>query len=382
MFNNFVRFVQEMYSTTELIPLHAPQFNGNEKKYLLEAIDSTFVSSVGEFVDKFEHKVAEYTGVKYAVATVNGTAALHMALQLSGVRKDTEVITQSLTFVATCNAIYYCNAKPIFIDVDKETLGLSPVSLKAFLEEYGELRNDGCCWNKKSNKKIAACLPMHTFGFPVRLQEIKKICDDYHIELVEDAAESLGSLYKNKHVGMFGKISAISFNGNKIITSGGGGMILTNSKELAIRAKHLTTTAKIAHRWNFEHDDIGYNYRLPNLNAALGVAQMEELPERLASKRIIAQHYQKWGDDYGLQFMREPYETRSNYWLNVALTQDQQQRDIMLEVTNKHDIMTRPTWSPMHKLRMNNGCQRDELINTLWIHERVVNVPSSAHFKN
>ena len=272
-------------STTGFIPLHEPQFRGSEKKYLLEAIDSTFVSSVGKFVVQFEQKVAEYTGAKHAIATVNGTAALHIALKLTGVENNNEVITQSLTFVATCNAIRYCGATPLFLDVDRSTLGLSAKSVKNFLSQHSEIREDGFCWNKTSNNKISACLPMHTFGFPVELDKIKTVCDQYKIPLVEDAAESLGSLYHEKHTGTIGKLAVLSFNGNKIITTGGGGMILTNDDQLAKRAKHITTTAKIPHQWEFIHDEIGYNYRLPNLNAALGVAQMELLPEYIKNER-------------------------------------------------------------------------------------------------
>ena len=378
MFDDFVRFVRKLYDTEGFIPLYEPKFIGNEKKYLIETIDSTYVSSVGKFVNEFEHKVAEYTGIKYAIATVNGTAALHISLKLSGVEQGTEVITQSLTFVATCNAIRYCGAKPVFIDVDRSTLGLSPQSLENFLEKYCELRDDGYCWNKSSGRRIVACLPMHTFGFPVQLDEIKQICNRYNINLVEDAAESLGSLYKGHHTGGGGKLSAISFNGNKIVTTGGGGMILTNDEDLAVRAKHITTTAKVPNNWVFEHDEVGFNYRLPNLNAALGVAQMESLPTYLESKRNLAKQYQEWGDNYGLKFVQEPDNTQSNYWLNVAVTRDKEQRDAMLETTNKYNVMTRPAWIPMHKLAINQDCLKGSMVNTEWLNERIVNVPSTV----
>ena len=378
MFNDFVHFVRDLYDTEEFVPLHTHKFSGNEKKYLLETIDSTFVSSVGEFVNEFERKLAEYTGIKYAIATVNGTAALHVSLKLAGVELDTEVITQSLTFVATCNAIRYCGATPIFVDVEQSSLGLSPLSLETFLEENCELRNDGFCWNRSSNRRIAACLPMHTFGFPVQLDEIKQVCDRYNIDLVEDGAESLGSLYKGCHTGGVGKISIISFNGNKIITTGGGGMILTNNEELAIRSRHITTTSKVPHRWAFEHDEVGYNYRLPNLNAALGMAQMESLPSYIENKRSLARQYREWGDEHGLKFVQEPDNTRSNYWLNVAVTQDKQQREAMLETSNNNNVMTRPIWIPMHKLAINQDCQKGDLTNTEWLYERLVNVPSSV----
>jgi len=377
MFDDFVNFVRDLYSTQGPIPLHAPQFNGNEKKYLIETIDSTFVSSVGKFVDCFENSVQDYTGIKYAIATVNGTAAIHLALKLSGAARDTEVITQSLTFIATCNAIRYCEANPVFVDVNKSTLGLSPQSLQEFLEEYCELRDDGFCWNKSTNRRIVACLPMHTFGLPVQLDEIKNICDQFHIELIEDASESMGSFYKEQHTGYIGKLSAMSFNGNKIITSGGGGMILTNDEELAHTAKHITTTAKIPNILSFEHDQIGYNYRLPNLNAALGVAQMENLPIYVENKRLLARNYQDWGSENGLIFIKESPDTRSNYWLNVAITENQKSRDLMLKVTNKSKVMTRPAWTPMHKLSMNHDCQKGDMKNTEWLFSRIVNVPSS-----
>jgi len=376
VFNDFVVFVQDLYSSNKFIPLHAPVFNGNEKKYLLETIDSTFVSSVGEFVDEFENKVAEYTSSKYAIATMNGTAALHIALKLSGVKQNMEVITQSLTFVATCNAINYCGAKPVFVDVDRSTLGLSPQSLESFIKEYCELRDDGFCWNKSSNRQIKACLPMHTFGFPVQLDEIKNICDQYNIELIEDAAESLGSFYKGNHTGNTGKISAISFNGNKIITTGGGGVILTNDEVLAEQAKHITTTAKLSHQWEFHHDELGYNYRLPNINAALGVAQMEVLPEYLKNKRETAHKYKDWGDENGMKFMIEPNNTVANYWLNTALLENRQQRDKLLKITNDNNVMTRPIWKPMHQLEMNTDCQQTKLTNTEWLADRIVSVPS------
>ena len=377
MFEDFIHFVRDLYETDSYIPLHEPCFNGNERKYLMETIDTTFVSSVGEFVNDFEIKLAEYTGVKHAIASVNGTAALHVALKLSGVKENTEVITQSLTFVATSNAIRYCGAKPVFIDVDKSTLGLSPKSLEAFLSEYGELRDDGCCWNKYSDNRIVACLPMHTFGIPVKLDEIKKICDKYNLLIVEDAAESLGSFYKQKHTGNIGQLSAISFNGNKIITTGGGGVILTNNEELSNKVKHITTTAKIPHQWEFEHDEIAFNYRLPNLNAALGLAQMELLPSFVENKRWVANQYHDWGKDNGLTFFEEPKNTCTNYWLNIVITADKEQRDLMLHSTNNNNIMTRPTWTPMHRLEINQDCQTGELANTNWLYDRVVSVPSS-----
>ena len=375
-----MHFVRELYNSDDFIPLHAPIFKGNEKRYLNETIDSTYVSSVGGYVDQFEQRVAEFVGAKHAIATVNGTAALHMALQLVGVEKNTEVITQSLTFVATCNAICYCNAVPVLIDVDRSTLGLSPAALADFLDEYCEMHDDGSCWNKETKRRVVACLPMHTFGFPVKLDEIKQICDRNGIALVEDAAESLGSFYKDKHTGMTGKAAAISFNGNKIITTGGGGMILTDDDELALRARHITTTAKRADQWEFVHDEVGYNYRLPNLNAALGVAQMERLSEHLKSKRKIAQAYQQWGNEKGVQFIADPLNARSNYWLNTMLLDDREERDQFLMQTNEAGVMTRPSWVPMHQLAMYKDLLTGSLCNTNILHECLLNVPSSASF--
>jgi aminotransferase in exopolysaccharide biosynthesis len=378
--SSFVKFVQEIYSTTEYIPLHAPKFEGNEIKYLSDTIDSTYVSSVGKFVDLFEQKVLEYTGSRHAIATVNGTSAIHIALKLVGVEKDSEVITQSLTFVATCNAIRYCGAKPLFVDVDRYGLGLSVESLTEFLEQNSEVRDDGLCWNKTTNRRISACLPVHTFGFPARVDKIKIICDKYKIPLVEDAAESLGSFYHQVHTGTIGKLSALSFNGNKIITTGGGGMILTNDDWLAERARHITTTAKVPHKWGFSHDEIGYNYRLPNINAALGVAQMESLPKQIKNKRKIANQYQKWGEEHGIKFLKEPTNALANYWLNVIIMQDKEQRDLMLEVTNSSKVMTRPVWTPMHKLTINQDCQYSNMVNTDWLADRILNVPSGVNY--
>jgi len=381
MYSSFVKFVQELYGTKEPISLHSPRFEGNEKRYLLETIDSSFVSSVGEFVNRFEQSVAEYTGSNYAIATINGTSALHIALKLAGVEPGTEVITQSFTFIATCNAIRYCNAIPIFVDVDSKTLGLSHQSLQTFLESHAEIRDDGNCWNKTTNRRISVCLPMHSFGFPAELDHLNKLCSQYNIVLVEDAAESLGSFYKDQHTGTIGKIAIISFNGNKITTTGGGGIILTSDPEIARRAKHITTTAKIPHQWNFVHDDVGYNYRLPNLNAALGLAQMESLPKYLKQKRTIAEQYQQWGKDNGVQFLKEPKNTQSNYWLNALLTESKEERDQWLSKTNEMGVMTRPAWTPMHQLLINQDCITSDLSTTEWLFDRLINVPSSVNIK-
>jgi perosamine synthetase len=377
MFEDVINFIQDTYKTKESIPLHEPRFFGNEKKYLNECIDSTFVSSVGKFVDEFEEKIANYTGAKYAIATSNGTSALHISLLLVDVDKNSEVITQPLTFVATCNAISYCGAKPIFVDVDKDTMGLSPSALKYFLENHTRVKKQQCI-NNKTGKVIKACVPMHTFGHPCRIDEIKDICDHYHINVIEDAAESLGSLYKGKHTGTFGKAGVMSFNGNKIITAGGGGCIITDDEDLAKKAKHLTTTAKVPHKWDFNHDMVGYNYRMPNLNAALLVAQLENLDNFISSKRKLADVYEAFFNSTNYIFVKEPMGSKSNYWLNSILLKNKQQRDEFLDETNSSSIMTRPIWTLMNKLSMFKNAQRGDLTNAEWLEQRVVNIPSSV----
>lgn len=372
-----VNFIKQTFNTQEFIPLHEPRFIGNEKKYLNECIDSTFVSSVGKFVDEFEKKIAEFTGAKYAVATTNGTSALHISLLLAGVEKGDEVITQPLTFIATCNAIDYSGATSVFVDVDLDTMGLSPKSLKEFLSANCEIV-DNRCRNKTSGKAIKACVPMHTFGHPCRIDEIKEICDAWHIALVEDAAESLGSYYKNRHTGTFGLLGAISFNGNKIITSGGGGCIITNDETLAKKAKHITTTAKIPHRWEYSHDMIGYNYRLPNINAALLVAQLEQLENFLQNKRVLAEEYGSFFTTCkNVEFVTEPKSSKSNYWLNAIILKDKQKRDEFLEFSNNNGVMTRPIWTLMSRLEMFKECQCGNLSNATYLEDRVVNIPSS-----
>jgi len=378
MYENIVSFIQALYKTKEFLPLHEPRFIGNEKKYLNECIDSTFVSSVGKFVDEFEVEFAHKVGSKYAIATVNGTAALHVSLILSDVQKDDEVITQPLTFIATCNAIEYIGAKSIFVDVDLETMGLSPKSLLEFLEKNCKIV-DNQCLNKTTNKVVKACVPMHTFGHPCKIDEIKNICDAWQIALVEDAAESLGSYYKEKHTGTFGKLGAFSFNGNKIITSGGGGVIVTDDEELAKRAKYLTTTAKIPHKWEYIHDEIGYNYRMPNLNAALLVAQLEQLDKFVESKRDLALKYEEFfKGSVELEFVKEPSNSSSNYWLQAVIVKDISERDKFLEYTNSNGVMTRPIWKLMNELEMFKGAQTGNLENAEWLEERVVNISSSV----
>ena len=377
MFKQVVEFIRELYNTNDFIPLHEPKFIGNEKKYLNECINSTFVSSVGKFVDLFEKKIAEYTGAKYAVVTVNGTEALHIALLLSNIKRNDEVITQPLTFIATANAISYLGAHPVFIDVDKETLGLSPEKLEDFLLKNTEIRND-LCFNKKSKRYIKVCLPVHTFGHPVRIDEIKIICDKYKLILIEDAAESIGSLYKGKHTGTFGKIGILSFNGNKIITTGGGGMIITDDEELAKQAKHITTQAKVPHKWEYIHDKTGYNYRMPNINAALGVAQLEDLDKFIKNKRKLAVIYKEFFKKTGMRFFTEPKNAFSNYWLNVIILKDKVEKDKFLEYTNSNRVMTRPAWRLMNKLDIFKQCQTGNLDNAEWLADRIVNIPSSV----
>ena len=378
MYHDVVSFIHELYGTEGMVPLHVPTFRGNEKKYLNECIDTTFVSSVGKFVDRFEEMMVDYTGTQKAVVCVNGTNALHMAMLLVGVERDDEVITQALTFIATCNAISYIGAHPLFIDVDKDTMGLSPDAMEAWLKENAEIKGESC-YNRRTGRRIKACVPMHTFGHPVHLDNLVEVCNRYHIELIEDAAESLGSFYKGKHTGTFGKIGAISFNGNKTITTGGGGMLLFQDEALGNYAKHLTTQAKVPHRWEFVHDHIGYNYRMPNINAALGCAQLEEIDNILANKRETAEKYNQFFlNKENIQFFTEPEGSKSNYWLNAVLLNDKEEQLKFLEYTNDHAVMTRPIWELMNRLPMFMDCQTDGLENTVWFANRVVNIPSSV----
>ncbi len=378
MYSGVVSFIHELYGTEGVVPLHVPTFRGNEKKYLNECIDTTFVSSVGKFVDRFEEMMVEYTGTQKAVVCVNGTNALHMAMLLVGVEREDEVITQALTFIATCNAISYIGAHPVFIDVDKDTMGLSPDAMEAWLKENTELKGESC-YNKRTGRRIKACVPMHTFGHPVHLDKLIEVCNRYHLELIEDAAESLGSFYKGKHTGTFGKIGAISFNGNKTITTGGGGMLLFQDETLGKYAKHLTTQAKVPHRWKFVHDHIGYNYRMPNINAALGCAQLEQIEVILANKRETTEKYKQFfSDKENIHFFTEPEGSKSNYWLNAVLLNDKEEQLKFLEYTNDHAVMTRPIWELMNRLPMFMDCETDGLQNTVWFADRVVNIPSSV----
>ncbi|MCF6242657.1 MAG: LegC family aminotransferase [Bacteroidales bacterium] len=378
MMEDFVKYVQKLYGTKDFIPMHEPRFWGNEQKYVADCIESTFVSSVGKYVNRFEELCAEYTGVKYAIATVNGTAALHVALLLSGVETGDEVITQPLTFIATANAISYCNAKPVFLDVDKATMGLSDVKLEKFLIENTEIRKDGFCYNKKTGNRIKACVLMHTFGHPVKIDKIVEICKRWNIELIEDAAESLGSKYQNKHTGTFGKFGILSFNGNKTITTGGGGMILTDDEELAKEAKHITTTGKIPHKWEYVHDVRAFNYRMPNLNAALGCAQIEQLDFFIAQKRKLFNKYQDFFKNTDIDIFAEPENSFANYWLQVVVLKNRKERDNFLEYTNSNGVMTRPIWQLLNKSKMYKNSITDDLVNAQWFEDRVVNISSSV----
>ena len=377
-FEQFINFSRTIFGEG-FVPLHRPIFEGNERQYLTECIDSNFVSSVGAKVEEFEQKVASFTGVNHAVATVNGTAALHVAIELVGVCRGDEVISQALTFIATCNAISYTGAKPVFIDVDIDTMGMSPESLQKFLDTYGEKR-DGHAYNKKTGNRIAACIPMHTFGFPCRIEKISAICKNWNIPLVEDAAESLGSYVNDAHTGTFGEVGTLSFNGNKLITTGGGGMIITNNATLASRAKHITTTAKVSHAYEFEHDEIGYNYRMPNLNAALGCAQIERLPEFLEVKNRLAVNWANFFSGYNIKFVQSSSKNLANHWLNTLVFNNKNERDDFLNYTNENGVMTRPIWKLMSELPMFIDCQHDGLLNSTWLYDRVVNIPSSIPY--
>lgn len=377
MSEKLISFVRDYYQTNEFIPLHAPVFKGRELEYVADTINSTFVSSVGSYVDRFEQDITAYTGAEKAVATVNGTAALHIALKLAGVEAGDLVITQPLTFVATCNAIAYCNAEPVFVDVDRETLGLSASAMNIWLEQNAFVDDNGICRTIIDNRVVRACVPMHTFGHPADLDGLCKVAEAWGLALVEDAAESLGSLFRGKHTGIFGKLGVLSFNGNKIMTTGGGGMILADS-EMGSRAKHVTTTAKQPHPYEYVHDEVGYNYRLPNINAALGCAQLERIGTFIEAKRNLAQAYETAMRGGDLCFVAEPKNCRSNYWLNAVICEDLAHRDSLLKTTNKQGVMTRPIWALMNHLKMYRNCIRGTLENCEWLEARVVNLPSSV----
>jgi len=375
-FKRIVSFIKDLYKK-EIVPLHEPVFIGNEEKYVLDAIRSTFVSSLGEYVSRVEAFLSGFTGAKYSVVTVNGTAALHIALLLAGVERDTEVVTQPLSFVATCNAISYLGAYPTFVDIEKETLGMSPTALQEFLSECCIFK-DGVVYNKITKRKISAIVPVHTFGHPCRIDEIMKIAQMYNIPVVEDAAEALGSFYKGKHVGTFGKLGIISFNGNKIVTSGGGGVILTSDEELARRAKHLTTTAKVPHNWEYFHDEVGYNYRMPNINAALLLAQLENLEKFIIIKRELAMCYKDFFDKLDIEFFTEPPNARSNYWLNAIFWENKLIRDKFLEYSHANGVLCRPAWVLMNKLPMYRNCFSYNIKIAYEIEDKLVNIPSGV----
>ena len=378
--SKIISFIKSLFGNDSFIPLHVPFFGGNEKKYVLECIDSTYVSSVGPFVNQFESEISNYTGARHGVAIVNGTSALHTALLACGVEAGDEVLTQSLTFVATANAITYCNAQPVFIDVDKDTMGLSPKALEAFLKEYAIMRN-GRCYNKTTDKIIRACLPMHTFGFPCRIVEICEICAKFGIKVIEDAAEALGSELNGQKIGTFGDVGVFSFNGNKVITAGGGGAIVTNNEQIAKESKHLTTTGKVNHPFEFHHDQVAFNYRMPNINAALLCAQLEQLEHFLSNKRKLAEQYKVFfnqldnKDELKLRWEKEG--TKANFWLISLEMKNKKARDHFLKETNENEIMTRPIWQLMHKLPMFKDCLKDKQENALYLEERIVNIPSS-----
>lgn len=372
------RFIRDIYNTDAFIPLHEPRFLGNEKKYVGDTIDSTFVSSVGQYVIDFEKQIEAFTGTTKAVATVNGTAALHLALVMAGVQRDDLVITQALTFVATCNALHHMGAEAVFVDVSPISLGLCPEKLTMFLDEHAFIDEDGVCRLKETKQRFAAIVPMHTFGHPVQMDELNAVAAKWGITVVEDAAESLGSYYKGQHTGTISELAALSFNGNKVITTGGGGMVLCRDIEVGNRCKHLSTTAKKAHPYEFFHDEAGFNYRLPNLNAALGCAQMEQLDEFLHKKRQLAEKYEDFFSNSEFKFVKEPKYAKSNYWLNAVMCPDKESRDNLLVETNAADVMTRPVWQLMHRLPMFEKCLRGDLTESERVEALLVNLPSSV----
>lgn len=371
--------LKRIHGKRNVVPLHEPTFSGNEVRYVTDTINSGWVSSVGAYVDEFERKLAEYTGVKRAVAVVNGTAALHIALKLAGVKANEEVLMPSLTFVATANAVAYLQAIPNFVDVSLGTLGIDPTKLEIYLQEIGAVRN-GQLINKQTGRVIKALLPMHTFGHPVDLEPLLQLCKKYNLILIEDAAESLGSYYRGQHTGSFGLFGTLSFNGNKIITTGGGGAILTNDIDLAEKAKHITTTAKIPHRWKYEHDEIGFNYRMPNINAALGCAQIEKIEEFIDLKRQLTLTYEQLFQNIkNVELFKEPQFAKSNYWLQTLIV-NEKSRDELLQLLNEEGILARPIWNPLHEQIMYQDCPKAELDNTLYLKKTVINIPSSPLF--
>jgi aminotransferase in exopolysaccharide biosynthesis len=372
-----VSFIKSLYPNSGQVLLHCPEFLGNEKQYLAECIDTKYVSYVGHFVTDMENKIKDITGAKYAVALVNGTAALHMLLVAVGIQPGDEVITQSLSFAATAAAIVHAGGTPVFVDVERETLGMSPESLRSFLAEYAKVKGTKCI-NRITGRSIKAIIPMHTFGHPVRIEEIQKICDEYCLLLIEDAAESLGSFYNGRHTGTFGKAAILSFNGNKLVTTGGGGMVITDDEAIANKVRYISTTAKRPHRWEFYHDEVGYNLRMPSVNAAIGFAQLEYFDRILANKRETAHLYRQFFDSIHVSFITEPKNAKSNYWLNAILFEDRHLRDEFLEYSNDNGVQTRPAWTLLHTLPPYRQCQHTETPNAEYIAERLVNIPSSV----
>ena len=377
MFDEIVSFIKKLYNNKEIVPLHAPVFLGKEKEYLSRCIDTTFVSYVGEYVNQFEDMTASFTGAKYAVAIVNGTAALQVALTVADVKACDEVITQPFTFVATANAISHCGAKPVFIDVDSDTLGMSAVKLEYWLNNNAYIKDDKT-YNKITKRKISAIVPVHTFGFPCKIDKIIEIADKYRIPVIEDSAEAIGSFFNGKHCGTFGLAGILSYNGNKTITTGGGGMIITDDENFSRKVKHLTTTAKIPHKYEYIHDEIGYNYRMPNINAAIGVAQMENLSMILNNKRETAMQYKDFFKKTGIKFIKEPLNSEANYWLNAILFDNKETRNSFLEYTNNNGVQTRPAWKILNELEMYKECQTDDLTNSKRFSEGIVNIPSGV----
>lgn len=380
---SIISFIKSIFPKKDIIHLHEPLFVGKEREYLINAIDSTFVSSTGEYVNRFEKMMTEITGAKYAVAIVNGTSALHLALLCAGVKSNDLVITQSLSFIATTNAISYIGAKPVFIDVDLETMGMCPKALENWLKnetiaQFDTETQKMACFYKKTMQKVSAVVPMHTFGHPCQIEEIKSVCETYHIALLEDAAESIGSYSNQQHTGTFGLAGVFSFNGNKTVTCGGGGAIITNDESFARNAKHLSTQAKVPHRWAFNHDEIGFNYRMPNINAALACAQLEQLDQFVNNKRLLAEIYIHYFQEQNkVVFKKETINTKSNYWLNTIQFESLEKRNEFLEESNQDGIYTRPTWTPTHLLPMYKNAICGDLENTVFLADRLVNLPSS-----
>ncbi|TGL98087.1 LegC family aminotransferase [Leptospira barantonii] len=377
--DRIVKAIRNVVGNSSVV-LHEPTFSGNEWQYVKECIDTSFVSSVGKFVDRFESELATFTGAKHAVAVVNGTAALHIALKLAGVKQNEEVLIPSLTFIATANGVSYCGAIPHFVESEETTLGMDPKAVREYLSSITEMRN-GQCVNRSTGRVIRAMVPMHTFGHPVDLDGILSVGRDFHIEVVEDAAESLGSYYQGRHTGTLGLLGTLSFNGNKTITTGGGGAILTNDSEIAKRAKHITTTAKIPHRWEYVHDEIGYNYRMPNINAALGCAQLEQMPGFLKVKKDLFRKYKEsFSSISDVSIFEEPKGSQSNYWLQTLVLSKNVSgaRDEILTTTNDNGVMTRPCWRLLHTLKPFADCPRMELPTALSLEERLINIPSGS----